>query len=158
MTCSILASPPWGGLTLRILQASSRVRPDENALPEEPFPLAPCLDAAEACLYASAKARPNTRAPVKTTWPIIRWACNRRRHDQSGLSLQKEGNKIKKLQTYHYEEEKKGKEMSQLKGGRARRVGDEFERGVGVVGEKFGGGFSADQRVHIRCRWQHQQP
>jgi hypothetical protein len=29
---------------------------------------------AEACLYASANARPKTRAPVKTTWVMIRWA------------------------------------------------------------------------------------
>ena len=31
---------------------------------------------AEACLYASANARPKTRAPVKTTCVIMRWACN----------------------------------------------------------------------------------
>lgn len=30
---------------------------------------------AEACLYASANALPKTRAPVKTTWVIMRWAC-----------------------------------------------------------------------------------
>ena len=30
---------------------------------------------AEACLYASANARPKTRAPVKTTCVIMRWAC-----------------------------------------------------------------------------------
>jgi hypothetical protein len=29
---------------------------------------------AEACLYASANARPKTRAPVKTTCVIMRWA------------------------------------------------------------------------------------
>ena len=29
---------------------------------------------AEACLYASAKARPKTRAPVKTTCVMMRWA------------------------------------------------------------------------------------
>ena len=31
---------------------------------------------AEACLYASANARPKTRAPVKTTCVIMRWACD----------------------------------------------------------------------------------
>jgi hypothetical protein len=42
---------------------------------------------AEACLYASANARPKTRAPVKTTCVIMRWACDvvsMRGDDQSG--------------------------------------------------------------------------
>lgn len=40
ITASVLASPAWGGLTFRILHASSRVRPDdENVLvaPVLPF-------------------------------------------------------------------------------------------------------------------------
>lgn len=64
------ACPDLGGETFRIWQASDKVRPEE----ERVFAAVglPACDAAyfcdaEACLYASANALPNTLAPVKTT-------------------------------------------------------------------------------------------
>lgn len=69
--------PPFGGGTLRILQASSNVSPEEAKEAAPPglfFALAAYFCDADACLYASANARPTTRAPVKTTCVIIRCA------------------------------------------------------------------------------------
>lgn len=65
---------------LRILHASSRVKPWEANVWAAPGLFFACAFAycedAEACLYASAKARPRTRDPVMTTCVIIRCACN----------------------------------------------------------------------------------
>lgn len=74
----MFAFPPCGGFTLRILHASSSVRPEEMKLWEEVEVLPAAdweyLEEAEACRYASAKARPKTRAPTTTAWVIIRCA------------------------------------------------------------------------------------
>jgi hypothetical protein len=75
----MFALPPCGGFTLRILHASSSVRPEEEtlciALGLSLPAAAAYFEDAEACLYASAKARPRTRDPVRTTWASIRCAC-----------------------------------------------------------------------------------
>jgi hypothetical protein len=78
ITSSIFAFPCCGGLTFRILQASSSVRPWEANVLAAPglffaWALAYCEDA-EACFHASVTARPRTRPPVITTWVIIRCA------------------------------------------------------------------------------------
>src|ERR1700728_157061 len=70
--------PPCGGFTFRILHASSSVRPEEEmlciAVGLSFAAAAAYLEDADACLYASAKARPRTRVPVRTTCASIRCA------------------------------------------------------------------------------------
>src|SRR5271156_4826503 len=70
--------PPCGGFTFRILHASSSVKPEEEmlciAVGLSFAAAAAYLEDADACLYASAKARPRTRVPVRTTCASIRCA------------------------------------------------------------------------------------
>src|SRR5436305_9349498 len=70
--------PPCGGFTFRILHASSSVRPEEEtlciAVGLSFAAAAAYLEDADACLYASIKARPRTRVPVRTTCASIRCA------------------------------------------------------------------------------------
>ena len=88
----MFAFPSCGGLTFKILQASSKVRPDEEAPSDASLPpcFAYCCDA-DACLHASVKARPTTRVPTRTICVMMRCAlrtlCQLKVHMRLGKTV-----------------------------------------------------------------------